>query len=523
MSTAHRIPDGVRELAELVGDRRAWDRRLAALRRSGVPMNADQAAPPAPAPVDGRALLASVERVDGDLRSLREEHATKFRAARDAEVAVNAAIAANQQITPESDLFKQMDAAGKAAGELEDKINGLETVKAGLVARMAAQGLTPAAVGGDGSGDRDTYLAALQELRGALVGANGLMEPLKSAGQKLTESEHYAELVKSRALLASEYPGRITIGEALNRDELKAALLTGADPASAGAFVTPQRIGYYPLPLRPLTVLDLITVGQTDSDLIEYVKMLTLAIGAAAVPEAVSAAPIDGTTVTALQGGRKPESGMTFAIVQEAVSTIAHWIPATKRALSDAGQLRTIIDGSLRWGLSEVLEAQIVAGDGVGDNLLGILNQTGLNAIGAGTDSHADKIHRGITQNRLDGFASTGILMNPLDAEVIWLSRDGSGGSPGTGGYLFGAPNNPGPRTLWGLPVAESPAIPQGTAVVGNLQAAILWLREGTQVLASDSHADFFTRNLVAVLAEMRAGFGLPQPAALCEVNLAAA
>jgi HK97 family phage major capsid protein len=131
-------------------------------------------------------------------------------------------------------------------------------------------------------------------------------------------------------------------------------------------------------------------------------------------------------------------------------------------------------------------------------------------------------VHNGITEIRLDGFQATGIIMHPQDAETIWLSRDNSGGA-GTGGYLFGAPNNPGPRTLWGLPVAETPAMPQGTALVGALRAAILWLREGTQVLASDSHEDFFTRNLVAILAEMRAGFGVPTPAALAEVNLAAA
>ena len=37
----------------------------------------------------------------------------------------------------------------------------------------------------------------------------------------------------------------------------------------------------------------------------------------------------------------------------------------------------------------------------------------------------------------------------------------------------------------------------------------------------SDSHADFFTRNLVAVLAEMRAGFAVFRPSAFVKVTLA--
>ena len=37
---------------------------------------------------------------------------------------------------------------------------------------------------------------------------------------------------------------------------------------------------------------------------------------------------------------------------------------------------------------------------------------------------------------------------------------------------------------------------------------------------ATDSHMDFFIRNLVAILAEMRAAFGVIQPSAFCKVTL---
>lgn len=467
---------------------------------------------------DRHALLPAVEKIDATLVDLRQEHATKFAAAQKAERDVAAAIAAGQEVNEDHEAFKALDETGKAAGELEDRINAQETVKARLVQQMGQAGIQPA---GEGNSERDGYMAALQELRGVA----GLGADRPTPGQRLTEGERYQEAVSSGALMQSEYGKRIPLGEAMNREELKAALITGADAGSAGAFVQPQRIGYFPLPLRPLTILDLITIGQTDSDLIEYIRMLSFTNNAAAVPEAISTADIGGGAgqVTAIQGGQKPESAMAFEIVQEAVSTLAHWVPATKRALADAGQLRTIIDGHLRWGLGDVVERQIIAGDGVGDNLLGLLEQTGMNSIGAGTASHADKIHMAKTQIRLDGYIASGVAMNPMDAEEIWLSRDGSGGAPNTGAYLFGNPNQMGPRTLWGMPVAESAAIPQGTAIVGAFEAAIFWLREGTQIMASDSHRDWFTRNMVAILAEMRGGFGVPTPGAFGEVDLAAA
>ena len=38
----------------------------------------------------------------------------------------------------------------------------------------------------------------------------------------------------------------------------------------------------------------------------------------------------------------------------------------------------------------------------------------------------------------------------------------------------------------------------------------------------SDSHSDFFIRNMVAILAELRAAFGIVQPNALVSLDLTA-
>jgi Phage capsid family len=55
---------------------------------------------------------------------------------------------------------------------------------------------------------------------------------------------------------------------------------------------------------------------------------------------------------------------------------------------------------------------------------------------------------------------------------------------------------------------------------VGDWTQMVMWLREGTQVLASDSHNDYFVRNLVAILAEFRAAVGVLAPAAFCTAAL---
>jgi hypothetical protein len=50
----------------------------------------------------------------------------------------------------------------------------------------------------------------------------------------------------------------------------------------------------------------------------------------------------------------------------------------------------------------------------------------------------------------------------------------------------------------------------------------VLWDREQASITISDSHANFFIRNMVAILAEMRAAFGVIQPNAFVEIDLTA-
>jgi HK97 family phage major capsid protein len=74
-------------------------------------------------------------------------------------------------------------------------------------------------------------------------------------------------------------------------------------------------------------------------------------------------------------------------------------------------------------------------------------------------------------------------------------------------------------NSLWGLSVVVTEAQTQNTALVGDFRQAILWEREGVNVMVSDQHSDFFTRNLLAILAERRAAFGVLDPEAFCTIT----
>jgi hypothetical protein len=89
-------------------------------------------------------------------------------------------------------------------------------------------------------------------------------------------------------------------------------------------------------------------------------------------------------------------------------------------------------------------------------------------------------------------------VVSPQVAQIIDLARD-------TTGRFFGAgPFGMGPNTLWGIPRVTSFALSGNQVIAGDFRYAIWYDRERDTIRSSDSHADFFTSNKVAVLAETR-------------------
>lgn len=283
-------------------------------------------------------------------------------------------------------------------------------------------------------------------------------------------------------------------------------LITGGSSTSGGAFVVTDRdptvVG---LGRRQLTIRDLISIVRTSSDLVEFVRQTSRTNNAAPVAEATAASGSSGV---------KPESAAAFEVVQTPVKTIANWMPVTRQAVADVPQMRDIIDTELRDNLSEEFDEQVIAGDGTGQNFTGILETANTQAQAWDTNI-LTTTRKARTKVRTVGRRTpNGYVLHPTDWETIDLLQDNEAR------YYFGGPSVMGTPRLWGLPVVENEAVGVGTGIVGDFTRARAWDREDTQILVSDSHSDFFIRNLLAVLAELRAAFGVLQPSAFVEIDL---
>jgi HK97 family phage major capsid protein len=159
----------------------------------------------------------------------------------------------------------------------------------------------------------------------------------------------------------------------------------------------------------------------------------------------------------------------------------------------------------------------MLTGAGTGENFQGINGTSGVQTVGsAGTD--IDAVVDAIAAVRVTGRRRpNALVINPGD----WYSTGFLTAKETGGAYLIGNPRASIDQlnTLWGLSVVVTEAQTLGTALVGDFRQAVLWEREGINVMVSDQHSDFFTRNLLAILAEMRAAFGVLDPQAFCTIT----
>lgn len=134
---------------------------------------------------------------------------------------------------------------------------------------------------------------------------------------------------------------------------------------------------------------------------------------------------------------------------------------------------------------------------------------------GGNTALGFDMVLEAMTNIRTAGGNPDFMLLNPIDWARMAASRN-------TMGYFGGGPYQAPPTGLWGVPGFQeviTPVAPRGTPLVGDSRGAILFRKGGLRTEASNSHADFFRTNLVAIRSEVRSRLGVLYPEYFVEIN----
>ena len=330
--------------------------------------------------------------------------------------------------------------------------------------------------------------ARLDELEQKLARGGGSDdEGEKSIGEQFVDSEGF-KAFQDAGFSKSAKAGSMQIKATLSSATTDAA-------GSVGAAIRTTRLpGILELPQRRLTVRDLISQGRMDGNALEYVQETGFTNNAAGVAE----------------GAKKPESDIKFGLETTSAKVIAHWMKASRQVLSDISQLRSIIDQRLLYGLAYKEEAQLLNGDGTGQNLLGIIPQATAYAAPITVDSPTsiDAMRLAMLQAALAEYPATGHVMHPSDWAWIETLKDT------TGRYIIGNPQGTITPTLWGLPVVTTQAIAVDKFLTGAFRlGAQVFDRWDARVEAGYENDDF-TKNLVTILAEERLALAVYRPEA---------
>lgn len=286
------------------------------------------------------------------------------------------------------------------------------------------------------------------------------------------------------------------------RIELKAAIInaTGqnqplvADMRVPGIIANPNRI---------LTIRDVLPVGRTGSNLVQFTKENVFTNSAG--PQYDSTSPAASENVT------KPESGITFTLANAPVVTLAHFIPVSRQVLDDAPQLESYVNSRLSYGLKLEEEDQLLNGSGLSGNISGLLtsgNNVAYNRAATG-DTRIDTLRKAVTQAALAEYPVDTIVINPADWEGIELTKATDGQ------YIVANPMNMMPATIWGKRVVATNSIASGTFLVGAfMMGAQIWDRMDAAVQISYEDGDNFKKNMATLLAEERLALTVYRPAA---------
>lgn len=227
-----------------------------------------------------------------------------------------------------------------------------------------------------------------------------------------TEGKQFHEAFAIAAKENADKLANLKKGETL-RIDLK-DMTFGNAFTTAGASVTYVRPGIIELPKRKLHIRELLPGGgMGNKSTFDFVKEIT-----------GSGSPIAPTA----EGALKPQFGLALTETSVRAQWIAGFMKMSVNLLDDVEGMTTFLQSRLPEKLLRVEDEQILDGNGVGSNLLGLQSVGNFTAGAAAVTNRAETLVNAISQlENLDREAN-GILLNPADWYTLWLYKASTSG-----------------------------------------------------------------------------------------------
>lgn len=282
---------------------------------------------------------------------------------------------------------------------------------------------------------------------------------------------------------------------------LRAALTNDGMGSSGDTSVPrqPEQRGFVSEVNRPLRLLAALPHRPTSRDSVEFVQLNSS--GEAAEQER--------------EGDEKAEIDVEGTLETANIATVAAHTTSSRQVLSDHPALQAAVDLMVRNKLLSRLEHQLINGPGGVGKIDGLLNQAATFIPTIGT-TPADIIGEALTRQSEAGYQPSLVIMNPMDWFRLQITRKNETDEE----YVFGSPTMPLDPALWNTRIVTTPSVAEGEAMTIDTSFTTVLDRESPSILLSNSHKDYFTRNLLLILGELRAGLEVLDTFAIYKMSL---
>lgn len=210
-------------------------------------------------------------------------------------------------------------------------------------------------------------------------------------------------------------------------------------------------------------------------------------------------------TIASLQlteGTAKIENAVTFITAAAYVKTIASWIPMTRQAMDDFGELMGYIRNALPYYVNLREEVEFLHGGGGSTDINGLVTQASAlqPALALPAYNKSDLISAAIQQIEVaTEIEPSFVVLHPTDYWQILRTKDANRN------YVFNN-NNITLDPFWGLTPIRTTKMGSGNFLVGSGSPVAAEIRDrmGMELAISTEHSTYFTENKIAVRAEKR-------------------
>ena len=241
---------------------------------------------------------------------------------------------------------------------------------------------------------------------------------------------------------------------------------------------------------RAPRLLDIVSTGTIDSNLVEWVYQ----------------ANKEGAAGVTAEGGIKNQIDFDLVVASQKVEKVTAFIKVTDEMLGDASYMASEINNELTREVVKAAEAQVYSGSGTANQLSGIKTTATPFAVGAFalTVDNANEVDvLVVAMNQIllaEHDPANYILMNPSDVTKLKMIKVSATDKR----YVERLAMVGGELSLDGTPIIATTLVAQGEYLVGNFALANVLVKDGLQIeIGLD--ADDFTRNLKTIRAEWRA------------------